>query len=216
MDETPPTPPPRKWVQVNTTTLILLVALIASWVAVWIHREQIAVLETRIASASNLARELVVDDPTQAAVVKRLEEWSDDQRWKVYLPPGDYRLCLATREIDGKGLAPVAGRVAIGGGSHDLAYEQTQKGERWEVVVSVDGAPVLRAEESSDWNLNLGSLGTDGHSVSRQFAMASPLPLLRTRFRKQDARGATKTPDGPTEGILLWIEPAAPDALRAP
>lgn len=196
-----------KLVQVSTQSLILIVALIAVWFTVWINTSQIQLLEARVATASNLARELVVDDPQKIAVVAPLATWSNDDRWRIYLPPGSYRINLATREIDTKGLAPAVATATISHGYHDLAFEKRLEGDTWKAILTVDNKIVLQAEEPRGWNLERGYTGTDGHSVSRQFPADAPLILMRTRFSMPNVQGATTTPPGPCEGVQIWLEP---------
>ena len=56
---------------------------------------------------------LAADDPGRMAVVGLTDLWMDENRWDVYLPPGDYRLCVATRGIPGQGLAPARASAPI-------------------------------------------------------------------------------------------------------
>jgi hypothetical protein len=195
-----------RW-QFGLRTVFLLMAAIAVWMAYVINRREIATLEARIKAMQPLAHELIVDDPTKIAAVKLAEYWYDENRWDVYLPGGRYRLCLATRGVDDNGLAPVVKSRAITAGRHRLALEQQKENDAWRVAVTLDGAVALAAAEPKEWDPGTGSSGGGQYSLSEQFRVDQPTVLFRRRFMRKDATGLMTTPPGPTEGILLWIEP---------
>lgn len=150
-----------------------------------------------------LAHELVVADENQIAVVKNDELWMDDNRWEVFLSTGQYRLNLATRELSEDGLAPAAKGVAIPARRRQVALEQVQEGEVFQIIVAVDGRRVMEVEEPKGWNPESGWSG-DGKC---RFDGDNPIALLLRRcFMRPDSLGQFTVPNGPTEGILLWIE----------
>ena len=77
----------RKPWQFGLRSIFLVTAAIAVWAAVFANNRENAMLESRIASLRPLARELVVDDPTQIAVVKLDELWYDENIWDVHCRP---------------------------------------------------------------------------------------------------------------------------------
>lgn len=203
-------PDRRPW-QVGLRTVFLLTAVVAVWIAVSINRRDIATLESRIASMRSMARELVVEDATRIAVVKREELWYDDNGWEVYLPDGSYRLCLATRGVDQQGFAPGMKTTPVAPGRHRLTLDQTQDGEGRRIAAVWDGQKRLESVEPKGWDPGTGSSGGGEFSRSQQLPAGEPLVLLRRRFMgPRDAQGRSTTPDGPTEGILLWIERTGP------
>jgi hypothetical protein len=115
-------------------------------------------------------------------------------------------LNVATRAIENRGLAPVAGSRPIGPGRHRLALEQRLDKDVWHTNVAWDGTGLLAVEEPKDWDPGLGSSGGGYFSVSEQLAADKPAVLFRRRFSRKDGNGQMATPGGPTEGILLWIE----------
>jgi hypothetical protein len=197
----------KRW-QVGLRTLFLLMAAIAVWMTVIINRRQNTYLEARIRAMRPLAHELLVDDASKIAVVRMDELWMDDNRWDLHLPPGSYRLCLATRKVDDKGLPDAVKTVPIPSGRHRLALEQRQDGDLWHIRVLLDGAELLAVEETKDW-ASSSSTGGGDYSLSQQLPPDRPAVLFRRRYMQTDAQGRSQTPTVPSEGLILWIEPAA-------
>jgi hypothetical protein len=198
-------PASKRW-QVTLRSLFLLMAAIAVWTAFSINRERTKELTARIAVMRPLARELMIDDESKITGVKLEELWFDENRWEVYLPKGEYRLCLATRGIDFTGLPPVLTSARIESGRHQLGLEQTQSATGWQIKALWDGSAVLSAEEPLEWNPNVGSSGASEFTSSTQMDPNSPAVFFRRRFMKKDDRGGSATPVEPTEGVMLWIE----------
>jgi hypothetical protein len=201
------TPRPRKnWWQVRLRSLFLVMAAIGVWTAFFTNRQRIASLESGIAAMRPLTRELIIKDENSIAVVKMEELWYDENQWEIYLPSGQYRLFLATREIDKTGLAPVLKSESVMAGKHRLALEQRDKKGFWQVMVTWDGAPLMTAEEAKDWYPGTGSEGGGEFSQSTKLPVDEPVIFFRRRFTRLDANRQTITPPGPTEGVLLWLE----------
>lgn len=195
----------RRW-QVGLRTVFLLVMAVAVWVTVFVNRRENARLQARIEASTPLAHELEVDDPGKVAVVKLEEYWFDENRWDVYLPAGRFRLCLATREVDEAGLAPLVQSKPVAAGRHRLALDQVRVKDAWRVTATLDGADLLAVDEPKDWDPGAGSTGGGQYPVSTQFAADKPVVLFRRRFTRRDSQGRSQTPPGPCAGVLLWIE----------
>jgi len=191
--------------------LFLMTAVIAVWLTVLISREKNKALEAQIATMRPLARELVIEDPSKIAGVKREELWFDDNRWDIHLPAGQYRLCMATREIDQTGFAPVGKSERIEAGRHGLELKPQQTGTGWQINVIQDGANRLSLEETKDWDPKSNSSGGGQYSLSTQLPADEPVVLFRRRFMRPVGTSKTLTaaPSVPCEGILLWIEPVS-------
>lgn len=206
----PPTLPARRRWQVGLRTLCLFVIAVAVWTTVFVNRKQSAVLEKRIAAMRPLAHELVIDDPTQTAVVKLDELWMGDHQWDLYLPEGKYRLCLATHGIGQKDIAPVVKSGLLRGGKHHIALEQTNRPEPntekpgARVTVRWDQSGQLNTDEPPGWETGSSSTSEGGYAISTQQSAGSPLILHRCQFLQMNAGSM---PSGPVDGILLWIEP---------
>jgi hypothetical protein len=186
---------------------MLFTAACAVWMTYLFNRRENASLAVRIVALSPLARELFVDDETKAAVVKLEELWSDDNRWDLFLPPGQYRLCLATRSIAGDGLAPVVASQPVGPGRHLIGVAIRKEKPGWRIEASCDGARPVTAEEPPEWNPGNGSATTGGFSESTTLAANGPIILYRCTFMREQPGGGASSTSEPTEGILLWIEP---------
>jgi hypothetical protein len=197
-----------RW-QVGLRGLMLFTAACAVWMTYLFNRRHNASLAARIATMRPLVRELSVDDETKAAAVKLEELWSDDDRWDVYLPPGQYRLCLATRAIADSGLAPMVASQPIGPGRHSIGLALRKEKSVWHIEVTSDGARPVTAEEPLEWNSAKGSSTSGGFSESTTLPANGPIVLHRCTFMREQPGGGASSTNEPAEGILLWIEPVA-------
>lgn len=206
----PPAPRPRRWRwQVGLQTLVLLMATIAVWLTYFVNRRNIPLLEMRIKAMQPLAHELIVNDTSKIAVVKLEEYWFDENQWDLYLPDGRYRVCLATRDIDSDGLAPVVQSAPLKAGRRRLTLEQPLEKNVCRVAVTCDGKPLFAAEEPKEWEPGTGSQGGGQYPQSESLDASQPVILYRRRFfGPRDAKGRSTVPPHPSEGIMLWIEPA--------
>jgi hypothetical protein len=195
-------------------TLILLTASIAVWMTFFINRRHNASLEARITAMRPLAHELEVVDAKKIAVVKLEEYWFDENRWEMYLPDGQYRLCLATRGIDQLGFPPAAKSAPLAAGRHRIDLEHTQDGAGWQIAVSWDKTRRLAVQEPKEWGPGRASEGGGQFSVSEQSAPEQPVVLFRRRFYRSGPPGTMSSPSGPAEGVLLWIERVAGPKAR--
>jgi hypothetical protein len=188
--------------------VLLLTAAVAVWLTYALERSRSADLTARIASLSPLARELIVDDPNQIAVVKQEELWYDQNRWDIHLPAGRrYRLVLATRGIASEGFPPPVDSAPLPPGRHVVSVDQVRAEGGWRVDVECDARRLMSVKEPEEWDPSTGSSGGGNHSTSRQFAPEAPVTLFHRRFMgPRDTQGRATTPTGPTAGVMLWIE----------
>jgi hypothetical protein len=193
----------RRW-QVGVRTVFLLVAAIAVWLTYFVNRRHNAALEARIIAMVPLAHELIVTDPKKIAFVKLDDEWIDENRWDIYLPDGNFRLCLATRGIDEKGLATIVKSSPISSGTHQLALTEQRDRNPWRETVFCDGREVITWATPYEPKSTRGA--TSAFAQSGQFSADEPVVLLRRRFHQVDASGGTYTSPSPSDGVLLWIE----------
>jgi hypothetical protein len=201
-------PRPGRW-QVGLRTLVLLMAVIAVGMTVFVNRREIDRLERRNRPMRPLVRELKVDNPAKIAVVKLEELWMDDNRWDLSLPPGDYRICVATRDVPDSGLAPVTKSAMIQGGRHRLSLAFRREPERCPIVVRVDGAEILAFDETKEWGSSGSSTDWNDFATSTQVEPNRPLILFRRQYRNGNVQISrlVNVQLLPPEGLLFWIEP---------
>lgn len=198
-----------RW-QFSLRLMLLLMAAVGVWTAVIVNRRAIPHLEQRIKTMRPLARELFISDPTKIAVVKCEELWYDDNEWEIYLPPGAFQLSLATREIDGQGMATPVKSAPLPTGQTRLVYSQVKQGSGWRMIVTANGQELLTVDEPKEWYPAHGSSGGGQFSLSQQLPADAPVVLFRRRFTRPISPTSSQVPAGPCEGVLLWIEPAPP------
>ena len=176
------TRPGRSRWQVGLPTLLLLMAAIAVWMTCFLNRRQNARLEARIQALLPLVHELVIDDPAKIAVVKLEEYWYDENRWEVYLPPGDYRLCLATRGVDNQGFPTAMKSVPLAAGRHVLSLEQRLEKDIRRIAVAMRREGAARGQGAQgmghglqlvEWDARRDQSSVPGRSARR--ITASPI-----------------------------------------
>lgn len=196
--------------QWNIATLLLLTAVVGVWTSYVHMTSEQERMDAELDSLLQLARELVIDDPSQYAIVERHEEWNAEDVWEVHLPEGNgYVLKLATRGIAMKvrvrGIPrddfPETFQAAeLTPGKHVISLEKTFDGEGLSARVIVDGTRAVEAHESDDWKPQGGYSSDGNHIRSTQSSPDQPLELIRIRFHNQSP-GVSKF-----NGVLLWIE----------
>jgi hypothetical protein len=200
----------RRW-QVGMRTLLLAMAAIAVWIAFFINRRQNALLRERIHAMRLIAHELVINDDQKTAVVSLEKMWFDQDRWDIYLPRRDYRLCIATRGIVyQEGTASKLKCEPLKPGRHRIALVQKKNEKDWQVNVMVDDAEFLSVREPREWGDVSRSFGGDQFSISEQAAADERVILFERIFMADDGpAGAVQNPSGPMNGIQLWLEPVS-------
>jgi hypothetical protein len=208
-----PQPPTKRstW-QVGLRTLFLLITAVAVWTVYFANRGAIRHYEERIAAMRPLVRELTVADVTKFAVIKQEPYWYDENRWELHVPPGNYRLCLATRDIDETGFPPVVQSTSLAPGRHVLALEQTKTEQGWRVAILDGDREILSHDEPQAWYPAVGSSGGGQFDSLAQQSASEPLVLFRRRFTQPQPGGRSTTPTGPADGVMLWIGPEGEDS----
>jgi hypothetical protein len=202
-----PTPRRSRW-QFSLRLILLLMAAVGVWTAEIANRYEIASLEKRITAMRPLARELIITDRNKIAVVKLEEHWYDANEWRIYLPPGEYQLRLATQLIPSQGFPEPQQTVRLSGGEFELSLLQKKQGEGHRVQILKDNAVFMTADEPLSWDPGSGSSGGGHFTNSEQLKPSEPVVLFRRRFSQPVGNtGSSTTPQEPCAGVMLWIEP---------
>lgn len=189
--------------------MFLLTAVVAVWVPYFQLQKKIGLTEQKIDTMRKMARELIVSDTNKIAVVKKMEKWYDENRWDIYLPDGEYKILLATQNIDHMGFAPVVAEAAVRGGRHviELLHDKGDKSN--DISVLFDDLAIIEVRESPDWDKGYGSSGGGLFANCEQLSTDEPVVLFRRRWHYKLTPNSTGPKKGPTEGLLLWIERTA-------
>jgi hypothetical protein len=117
--------------------------------------------------------------------------------------PGDARVRRAR-------VPPPAASASLAPGRHAIALDQVRDGDGWRVNAECDGTRLVSVLEPKEWDPGTGSTGGGYYPLSEQFAPERPVILFHRRFTgPRDDRGQSAVPEGPTAGVMLWIEPDA-------
>ncbi len=205
----PPAATKRPRWQFGLRTLALLIAALGVWMADFVNRRDIRALKPRIATLSNLAPELSVDDPKQVTFVELAKHSMADHRWEVYLPNTHYRLCLATRDIPDQldEFPSVFQSKPLTAGRHRIKLEMRQLKDEWKIVAILDDREAISIREPADWNLELGS----SSQASVELPEGKGVILRDESFLINDGtRPASQQPPPGLGGVRLWIDRTVP------
>ena len=97
-------------------------------------------------------------------------------------------------------------KLVFFGGTHLVELLQFGDTDCREIAVTLDEKLVIETTESKDWDHGYGSTGGGQFANCMQLPPDEPVVLFRRRFHYEVKPGQTTTPQGPTEGLLLWIE----------
>ena len=84
---------------------------------------------------------------------------------------------------------------------------QSDEGVGRKITVTVDDRPLIETEEGADWDSGGHSSGGSEFGRCVQRSAQEPVVLFRRRFHRH---GRNVAPQGPAEGLMLWIEPVEP------
>jgi hypothetical protein len=174
-----------------------------------VNRREIDQLQSRIPVLERLAHALTISDPDQIAVVQLEALWTDDNRWKLYLPRGNYRVCVATRDIKPRERPPARNTAPLKSGTHQIELEFRRLADRCPIRVTADGDELIALDEARDWGESGNSSGAGLFQTSTQSPVDQPVVLYNRVYMVGNGTGGFHSPDGPGVGLLLWIERVA-------
>lgn len=222
--------PEKRWkLQLTLGNLLLLIAAVA---AVFANIRASQRLRSARATVNNLrpiARELLVEDETEIAVVTRMPTRYGELIFDVFIPEspetsGSHELALACDEIEGRREDSSYPRpdqtVPIGPGRHSIeirhekqnADRKSDPGHR--VQILLDDAVVIRQSRPAQWQSGSGWSSSGPLKKTETYDPGRPVELHRRRFYRPTPTGSSTPPaDEAAHGILLWIQP--PGRARA-
>ena len=203
----------KRRLQVNLLSILLLIFACAVWIAYQRSVSETAKVQQQLGGLRLIARELVVEDPSQFAVVCRYPELYGELIWDVHIPNtvNGLRLCLRMDELtdlNAPGEVTPLKDFLLPTGTHSIELVFQTDGEQAVLTVLVDDKPVIKEMRPKDW-IDDGSYSNSSsiQSVSKSFAADKLIALHKRRYMTQTNGGGSSVPKGPGKGIFLWVEP---------
>jgi hypothetical protein len=203
----------RTWRQIGLRRLLILMLCAATWLAYATSQLRLTRMVSKQAMLRELSRDLVIDNPSQFAIVALDSELDASEAWECYVPDNGYELCLATRDIDLAGYPAEHQSVPIPAGRYLIAVkEQTKPAKAPDakeailITVQRDRQLILEKSEAADWLTTSSSNATGQGSLSQQYDGKTPIDLLRKRIQVRTSPTTAAPPTGPSNGVLLWIQ----------
>lgn len=209
--------------QLSLATVMMLVTAFAVTFAWYRSHRQLAIELRSLQAMRSLARELVVDDPTQIALVKRMPTSSKELIFDLYIPPptpesSNHRLCLALEGITGlrkmaTSFPPPDQCQPMTPGRHKIEIaiskaDSTDPQSTHEVTVLIDDFPVMTATRPLAWHDSGGWSSSGEIETTETYPSSEKVEIIRRRFNRKVGNGSVSVRrEEPVNGVLLWIEP---------
>lgn len=207
---------PSRWPRISLRAWLLLVALVASLGSNLVTAWRLNQSEHDLRKLRDEAGYLTIEDSDQIHVVEWLQTESNVWRWRVFLPEGHkYSLHRRVGEI---GRDDFGGAKTFGITSDLLPGEYVvtlRLGPNAEIYLGCKGASgggdvVSTLSEAEARRCFEGAGGyqmsVTGSSGTQAFSVDKPVPLIRRRATIRPPGGGSVPSDGPTPGVLIWIE----------
>lgn len=137
----------RRWLQLQLTSLLMLLAVVAIWVQWFSMHRQIQQLEKEVPQLQQLCESLVPVDSSQCYLFKTPSSFEEDIRWQIHIPQGQKRRLTLGGQWKFLDRFPKdssdAKTVMLGEGMHrlHLSRKTSQSDLTW--VVQLDGNVVF-------------------------------------------------------------------------
>lgn len=205
--------------QFSLSTVLILMAVIASWLGYWTTLQRTEEVESELRGLQNVARELKIDDPNQYAIVQRLLRKNKSRSWDLFIPNnGSFELCL---KLGGDLVTEQASpnnrndwkpnrTISIQPGRHKIELFRDQTPEALLVKIWVDDNVVIDMKRKHS-GLPTGSMifssstqqSTTGSNDSVQQKTDQQFKIFNEVYHLSTTPGAIQQPT--PESVLVWI-----------
>lgn len=189
---------------------LLLMTLLAVWLADYKLRSETARMRDALKSYSAIASFLVVEDRNKLQVLEEPQIWNHEQVWQVYVPqPTPLELLCVQRRGQAQGSAADDFRTPLAPGRHRIVFRHEIPQKRRTGVPAFAGVYLIVDEQEHE--LSLRQLDEN--------EMPAPMQLSQNLRGSTKSQAATEPLEllsaGPTDGVTwkIWIQPA--DAQHA-
>lgn len=199
--------------QWNTLTLLLLVAVSASWFLFYRLRGDNEAMRNAIQVMRKESKALVVVYNDRAAVVSAPQGWMDEKKWNLALPSKEavanggtaYKLCLATSGLQMVSRPSDVTEFSLPNGRHDVELRTVETKSGFDVRVLLDDQQVIKVSQPYTWLSGRGGIGNGvAYRQSFQPENATASIELYSMYYLEDL---TKPKQSQYKGIQLWLQP---------
>jgi hypothetical protein len=220
----------RRWFQFRLSAILVVIVIVGLCVAHFRATRLALELESRNRDLESIntklraeAGYLEIDDPSKVVVLRRQNLEENTWQWKLWLPPGRWRVSCLTEGIPRQGVPDCGSNGPLDGDREVPAYVTLRKGPDGRSTLSfrVDTTGIGTVVEPSNWlikrldgssDFNTRSTIIAGDKAQEEFDPSKPVVLMRLR-----AWVVVATPSGGWEGqdksdlsdgIMVWLYPA--------
>ena len=182
-----------------------------AYIATWIEFNR---LTAQVVPLREAARGLRLSKPDRLSAYRILNRNDEYAMWHLEVPPQPpYELRLATRGIGPDGTAEHFKSTPLSPGTHTLEIRHSGSMGGANATAILDRyasrfrnvtEAVVKVDETFDWYPQAGFTADRDTGVAEDHPPEQPLVLHRVRFHEP---GTAEPPDGPANGVLLWIQP---------
>jgi len=193
--------------QFGILTALLVMTAFATWTSWFLSKNDAERLARQLPALRNSARELDIVDVDQYAISRLLADWFGELKWRLFLPDsGSYRVCLATEDIDQSGYPEAEETYELMSGRHNCEFRIKKDSGQYVLEFLVDEKVVLTKIQPTDWNPDRGKSTSGAIGFSQQQPTDQPFQIHRSRFMEPVGEFGAASPQGPSNGVLIWIE----------